>query len=198
MVIVTFDEMHFHAQDGSKPDLNVKGVGVRFVGPLAFLQDLAQILPSDGFSDPPVLEVTPDGITAGYSLGIPTAGVGAFSLENIALGAALMLPFFSGETALRLSFSERYHPFLVSVSLIGGGGSLAVFVNTHGVERIEGSIELGGNVTIDLVVVSANAHIMAGFHFAWDGSDLVFCGLRTYRRVSRNCSASPASRLTCR
>ena len=42
--------------------------------------------------------MTADGITAGYSLPIPSIGVGVFSLENISLSAALTLPFFTPES----------------------------------------------------------------------------------------------------
>jgi hypothetical protein len=114
--------------------------------------------------------VTPDGVTAGYTLGIPSAGVGAFSLENIALSAALELPFV-GPVGLRLAFSERFHPFLVTVSLVGGGGFLAVALDTKGIETIEGSLELGGNITVSLAIVEANAHVMMGFHFGMRQAD---------------------------
>ena len=39
------------------------------------------------------MRVTPDEIVAGYTLGLPAAGLGAFSLENIALGADCRIPF---------------------------------------------------------------------------------------------------------
>ena len=122
-------------------------------------------MPADGFSDPPAIEVTPEGITAGYSLAIPSAGVGAFSLENISISAEMELPFVDKPVALRLGFSERFHPFLVTVSLVGGGGFLAIELSTHGIQGIEGSLELGGNITVSLAIVEANAHVMIGFHF---------------------------------
>jgi hypothetical protein len=166
IVLVTFDQLRFHAERGKKVELHPQGVHVEFIGALSFVNQLAELLPADGFSDPPVLQVTPEGITAGYTLGIPAAGVGAFSLENIALSAQLSLPFVDDRPAnLRLAFSERFHPFLVTVSLVGGGGFLAVGVSTRGIDTVEGSLELGGNITISLGIVEANAHVMMGVHF---------------------------------
>ena len=55
---------------------------IQFQGDLSFLNTLQQFIPSDGFQDPPSLDVTADGITAGYTLPIPSIGVGVFSVEN--------------------------------------------------------------------------------------------------------------------
>jgi hypothetical protein len=164
IVVVTFDSLLFHVERSKKPDLSVEGVHVEFVGALSFVNQLAELMPSTGFSDPPVIQVTPEGVTAGYTLGIPAAGVGAFSLENIALSAEMELPF-ANPVGLRIAFSERFHPFLVTVSLIGGGGFLAVVLTTRGIKTIEGSLELGGNITVSLAIVEANAHVMMGFYF---------------------------------
>jgi hypothetical protein len=165
IVRVSIDLLHFHAEDGKKLDVDVQGVRLELRKELAFLNELARLLPADGFSDPPALRVTPEGVTASYTLGIPTAGVGIFSLENIAVSAGIMLPFVNRPAALRLAFSDRANPFLVSVSGIAGAGFFALEVDTDGVRRIEASVELGANVTVGLGVVSANAHVMAGFYF---------------------------------
>jgi hypothetical protein len=164
IVVVTFDKLLFHVERGRKPELSVEGVHVEFVGALSFVNQLAELMPPTGFSDPPVIQVTPEGVTAGYSLGIPAVGVGAFSLENIALSAEMELPF-ANPVGLRIAFSERFHPFLVTLSLVGGGGFLAVVLTTNGIETIEGSLELGGNITVSLAIIEANAHVLMGFYF---------------------------------
>ena len=141
------------------------GVRVQLREELEFLNALADIMPADGFSDGPTVKVTPRGVTAGYSLGLPSAGIGIFSLEQVAMSAGVTLPFDGTPAAVRLAFSERAHPFLVTVAMIGGAGFFAIEVNTDGVQRIEGSIEVGANMTVDLAIVSANVHVMAGFYF---------------------------------
>jgi hypothetical protein len=112
--------------------------------------------------------VTPQGVTVGYTLAIPSVGVGVFSVENIGLGAALELSFIGDPVRFRFNFSERQHPFLVSVSLFGGGGFFGIALGPDGIEMLEASIEFGANVSIDLVVASANVHIMAGIYLKLD------------------------------
>jgi IPT/TIG domain len=175
-VRVDFDQLSFQAQRGQKVDLSTgDNVQVSFGGNLAFLNELASLLPAGGLSDPPFLDAGPDGVTAGYTLAIPSAGIGALSLENLAITAALALPF-SGAAELRTAFADRSHPCLVTVSLIAGAGYLAVEVDATGIKRVEGSLELGANLTVDLVIVSANVHVLAGFFFSFDGTAVSFDG----------------------
>jgi hypothetical protein len=163
-----FNSVDFTASPGKKLDLSTNMGDVSFEGDLAFLNQLQKLIPSSGFSDPPAIEVTPQGVTVGYSLAIPSIGVGVFSVENIRLGAALELSFVGDPIRFRFAFSEREHPFLVSVSLLGGGGFFGLELGPDGIEMLEASIEFGANVSIDLVVASANVHIMAGVYLKLD------------------------------
>jgi hypothetical protein len=172
---ITIDQIAFDAPAGQKltvkcsmPSMDDNGP-LMFLGDLSFLNELRKIIPSDGFQDPPSLDVTPDGITAGYTLPVPSVGVGVFSLENIGISAALTLPFFTpNPLRFRFAFSEREHPFLISVSLLGGGGFFGITVGPDGVEILEASLEVGANVSIDVVVASGNVHIMAGVYLKYD------------------------------
>src|SRR5947209_10280125 len=112
-------------------DLRAQGISIEFSQALRFLNALAQILPRKGFDDGPSIAVKSDSITTGYTLAIPTAGIGAFSLENITLSAELSLPLIDKPAGLRLGFSNRDHPFLVTLSMIGGGGFFALALTTR-------------------------------------------------------------------
>lgn len=162
---VRFAALAFKAEQGQKVDVSAGGVDLEFEGPLSFVNTLKQILPQNGFSDPPSLAVDAEGITAGYSLGIPSAGVGIFSLENIALSAQLALPFVDKPASVRFAISERQHPFLVTVSLFGGGGFFALGVDTQKHTEVEAAIEFGGNLSLNLGVASGGVHVMAGIYF---------------------------------
>jgi hypothetical protein len=175
VVGITINQIVFDAPAGQKLTVGVSmpptddNGPIQFLGDLSFLNTLRKVIPSDGFQDPPSLDVTADGITAGYTLPVPSVGVGVFSIENIALSAALTLPFFApNPIRFRFAFSERQHPFLVSVSLLGGGGFFGLTVGPDGVEILEASIEFGANVTISVVVASGNVHIMAGVYLKYD------------------------------
>jgi hypothetical protein len=172
---ITINQIAFDAPAGQKLTVSVKmpptddNGPLLFLGDLSFLNELRKYIPSDGFQDPPSLDVTADGITAGYSLPIPSIGVGVFSIENIKLSASLTLPFFTpNPIRFRFAFSEREHPFLITVSLLGGGGFFGLVVGPDGVEMLEASIEVGANVSIDVVVASGNLHIMAGVYLKLD------------------------------
>ena len=87
-IILHFETIEFLLAAGKKPDVNVKfreGNGIEFAGPLTFINTLKDIIPFDGFSDPPYLDVTAEGINAGFDLAIPDLAVGVFALTNIAL-----------------------------------------------------------------------------------------------------------------
>jgi hypothetical protein len=169
-VIVWFDDLRFTADDGSKPDVAVNihpDEGIRFGGPLEFVNELRDVIPSNGFSDPPSLTVTPSGISASYSLNLPDLVVGIFSLTNASLGAGFELPFDGRPASVRFNFSERADPFSLTVSMLGGGGYFAIAVSSQGVEEIEAALEFGAQASIDLGVASGSVEVKAGIYFHW-------------------------------
>ena len=155
--------------------MRAEGVALEFDGPLKFVDTLKDILPANGFSDGPSLEVTAAGVRAGYTLGVPTVGVGIFSLQNLSLSAGLSLPFVD-QPGVRFAISERQKPFLVSVALFGGGGFFALGLNARGIEQIEAAIEFGGNLSLDLGVASGGVYVMAGIYFSMTGTEVKLTG----------------------
>jgi hypothetical protein len=168
IITIPFQKFEFHSWDGKKSDVDIKidsEKGILFGGALQFINELKDFIPSGGFSDPPNLEVTRDGIKAGYSIGIPTIAMGIFSIQNVSLSAGLMISFTGDPVRVRFAFSEREHPFVVTVSLFGGGGFCGLAVGADGVEMFEAALEFGGNVSLDIGVASGGVYIMAGFYF---------------------------------
>lgn len=167
VVVIDFETFEFVSEEGKKPDVHVELAGsnpITFIGDLAFLSALDKILSPANFSDPPYVDVTPQGIAAGYNLTIPTVAMGVFALQNLALGARLSLPFTGDPMRLRFNISELHDPFTVSVAPFGGGGFFALAVGVDGVEVLEGSIEFGGNFAVDLGVASGGVSLMAGIY----------------------------------
>jgi hypothetical protein len=138
---------------------------IEFVGILSFVETLKEFIPLDGFSDPPSLDVSTEGIKASFSLSLPTVAVGVFSLQNMSLGASFMLPFLVDPLSVRFNFCERQSPFLLTVSMFGGGGFFAITVDPAGVQRLEASFEFGASISIDLGVASGGVYVMAGIYF---------------------------------
>jgi hypothetical protein len=170
-IILWFEKLEFDSRPGQKPDVSVQlrdgEDAVQFGGPLEFVNDLRRFIPSNGFSDPPALSVTPSGISASFSLGLPTIGVGIFTLSNVTLGAGFNLPFDNRPVSVRFNFAERQRPFSLTVSLLGGGGFFAIAVGAKGVQEIEAALEFGAAIALNLVVASGSVEIKAGVYFNW-------------------------------
>ncbi|MCT0208260.1 hypothetical protein [Synechococcus sp. CS-1332] len=193
-IILWFDQLSFDSRPGQKPDVSVrmheKKPGdqfepVMFGGPLEFVNDLRRFIPSNGFSDPPALSVTPSGISASYSLGLPSISLGIFSLSNISIGAGFSLPFDNRPVSVRFNFAERQRPFSLTVSLLGGGGFFAIAVGAKGVQEIEAALEFGAAIALSLVVASGMVEIKAGVYFSWkdDGASPKRVVLAGYVRI---------------
>ncbi|NMR28111.1 hypothetical protein [Crystallibacter degradans] len=171
-----FGTLSFRAEAGRKMEVGAKDVKIAFAGPLEFVNALQSILPSDGFDDPPFLTVDSQGVVAGYTLGVPSIGVGIFSIQNIALTAALSIPFTDRPAGVRFAVCERHKPFLLTVSLFGGGGFFAAGVSANGLEQVEASLEFGGNISLNLGVASGGVSVMAGIYFGLTGTSVTLTG----------------------
>ena len=178
----------FAAERGKKVDVAVRLGAIEFLGILEFVNHLKDFIPLDGFEDPPILEVvtSPDpGVEVGFTLGIPTIGVGIMTMQNVSLGASVYLPFGDAPLNFRFAFCERQQPFTLTVSLFGGGGFFAMDVGIDKVVMVEAALEFGASVALDLVVAQGQATIMAGFYFQKTGEGFALTG---YFRASGSLS----------
>ena len=97
LVALKFGSITFTAASNSKPDFSLIFGGFEFRGQLSFVNKLREFIPLDGFNDPPYLDIIlpPDprpGVNVGFTQGIPTIGIGIFTLQNISFGAGFYLP----------------------------------------------------------------------------------------------------------
>ena len=169
-----FERIRFTMRIGKKPDIEVKFGSVRFVNELSFVETLRELIPLDGFSDPPAIEVTRSGITANYSMPLPSAAVGVFSLENIALSASLQVPFVGGTLEVGFAFCRREAPFRLTVSMLGGGGYFGIVLSADKIKVLEASLEFGAAVSLNFGVASGSLSVMAGVYFRLD----IECGVK--------------------
>ncbi|HVG43716.1 MAG TPA: hypothetical protein VM890_03270 [Longimicrobium sp.] len=173
LVEIDFEHVDFTAVDGRKPDVTVRLGEIRFCGPLEFVNELQRYIPLGGFEDPPNLDVvlSPNpGLNVGFTLGIPTMGVGVMTMQNVSLSAGFFLPFMDAELNFRFAFCERHQPFILTVSGLGGGGFFGIDVGLHGVVRVEAALEFGASVALNLGVASGQVTVMGGFYFQMAGS----------------------------
>jgi hypothetical protein len=178
-ITLQIDRLALTLRHGEKPnvDLVFKDDGIVFTGPLAFVETLKDLIPISGFSDPPGLDVTPEGIAASYTLQLPNVAVGVFSLQNLSLGAGFTIPFVGSQPLnARFAFCEREHPALLTVTLFGGGAFFAITIDPGGVEVLEAALEFGACVAIDLGVASGSVSAMGGVYFKMESNEATLTG----------------------
>lgn len=167
-ILLDFEHILFKIESGKKPEIDVKLRELTFTGPLSFVNALKDVLPLDGFSDPPALDVSTQGIKASYSFPLPSVAVGIFSLANVSIGAALNVPFVGTEPlTVSFFFSTREHPFTLTVSALGGGGFFGITLSPSGVVSLEASIEFGASLALSFGggAISGEVTVMAGIYF---------------------------------
>lgn len=164
LVQLAFRRIGFHAGSVGKPEVDVVFGGLKFLGPLAFVDRLRELIPFDGFSDPPFVDVSPDGVRAGFDLTLPNVAVGVFSLENIALGADARVPFLGDAMTVGFAFCSKDAPFRLTVMAVGGGGWLALRASPKGLVLLELGLEAAASLSVDLGVASGAVSISVGVY----------------------------------
>jgi type VI protein secretion system component Hcp len=168
-VFVNFVLFEFTKKSGQKPDVTVQldtAQPIEFAGDLEFVEELRKAIPPDLFGDGPSLDITSTGVRAGFAITLPPIAVGVFALKDVSLGAGLTLPFTDGKPALDFNVSTRERPFLLSVSIFGGGGFFHLQLDTAGMKELEAAFEFGVTASLDLGVASGSVHMMAGIYFS--------------------------------
>jgi hypothetical protein len=68
------------------------------------------------------MQVTADGMLAGFSVDLPEIALGMFSITNLSLGADVQVPFIGKAVTVGFNFCTRDDPFTIAVAFLGGGG----------------------------------------------------------------------------
>jgi hypothetical protein len=179
-IAITFNSLKFTSRNGQK--LKVKAdlpsdSPIQFIGPLEFVQKLADILPPGIFGGKgPSIDLKPDKIRVTYTLGLPPLSIGVFSLEHISIMTGLDLPYLDGNPALEFAFASRGSPFLLTVECVGGGGFVHIVLDADGIQMVEGALEFGAEISLDLGVASGSVRIMGGIYFQLTGTSTDLTG----------------------
>ena len=173
-ITVAFHEVSFDSVNGSTPDITVKMGAIRFGEALSFVAELAKKLsPDNGF----FIELFDLGVLAGFRWTLPTISTGAMNLIDLSFNAGVALSFGEEPATLNLSVSTRQRPFTLSVGIYGGGGFFGLKMTPKGVVEIEGALEFGAIVALDLMgIARGKAYVMAGIYFCFGSNHTVLSG----------------------
>lgn len=159
-----FDHLMFKAGSSGKAEVDASVGNIEFVGILSFVERIKQLIPLDGFSDPPYVDVKPDGVTAGFSLDLPNLAIGVFSLSNMSLAADVRVPFLGDVVSVGFGFCTRERPFNLAVLCLGGGGWFGIRLSPRGLEVLELGLEAGAYLSINLGVASGSVSMAIGIY----------------------------------
>ena len=162
---LNFEKIEFSVDSKAKMDVDVLLSDIKFVGPLSFVETLRDLIPLDGFSDPPYLDISAQGIKAGFDVALPSIAVGVLNISNLSLGAGFTVPFIGQPLSVQFNFCTREQPFLLTVYMFGGGGFFGVTIDPNGVQILEASFEFGASLSVDFGVASGGVSVMAGIYF---------------------------------
>ncbi|HZT97259.1 MAG TPA: hypothetical protein VFB34_10540 [Chloroflexota bacterium] len=166
VMAVPFVYLRFTIKSGEKLKCDPALNEIVFEDFLQFVNGLRQYL--NAFSDPPFLDVKSDHVEAGYTLALPSIDVGAFSLQNISLGAKISIPYFGDAIVISFNFCTKDNPFVLTIYIFGGGGYLEIDLGPEGLVGLHAALEFGVDCAFDIGVASGGVHIMVGIYFDYD------------------------------
>lgn len=169
LIRVPFDHLSFKAGSSGKPEIDVVLGDLEFLGPLSFVDVIRRLVPFDGFSDPPYMEVSPDGAKAGFTLALPSVAIGIFNLSNLSLGADVRIPFLGEHVSVGFNFCSRERPFSLSVMCLGGGGWFVIRIAPDGLDLLEIGLEATASLSVDLGVASGSVSVAIGIYLRLEG-----------------------------
>ncbi|MEO3413801.1 hypothetical protein AAFO92_03980 [Roseovarius sp. CAU 1744] len=173
---LNFDRISFSIDSAAKMDVDVLLQDIKFVGPLSFVETLRDLIPLDGFSDPPYLDISTEGISAGFDIALPTVAVGVLNISNLSLGAGFTVPFIGQPLSVSFNFCSREQPFCLTVYMFGGGGFFGVTIDPQGVQILEAAFEFGASISVDFGVASGGVEVMAGIYFRMEQDEASLTG----------------------
>lgn len=168
-LIVGFSAFDFVSNSGEKLHVSPSLSTVSFAGALSFVNALQSLLQQAGSNlGGLTIDVQPSGVTVSDSVALPDIAVGVMSLQNLALGAELVIPFTGDPATITFLFCSKAKPFILSYCGFAGGGFFAVTASLAGIKSVEIELWFGGSLAINLGVASGGVHIMAGIDIIFD------------------------------
>lgn len=164
-VTINFRGLTFTTGSGRTPDFDVRFGGTEIGRDARFLQQLQEYLSPKGGGLKVALTSNSPGIEASYGVNLGTFGVGTLSFSNVVLFAGAVLPFDNKPAAFTISIGRPSAPFLISSTIFGGGGYLALTTKSNGqFKSFECSFDYGGVAAFGFGPLSGQGQLTLGIY----------------------------------
>lgn len=164
-VTLHFRGLTFQSGGGRSSSFDVRFDRVEIGEKAQFLKQLESYLTPKG-GRPPIRPLTDKpGIEASYGINLGSFGVGTLSFSNVTLNAGARLPFTNDEAVFVVSIGRPDAPFLISSTIFGGGGYLALLANPEGFIGLEASFDYGGVFAFGFGPLTGSGQITLGVYF---------------------------------
>jgi hypothetical protein len=164
VLTIDFAYIAFQAGSGRSSDLDVRIRGVRFEGPLTFIQALQDTLA--GLVDAFLPLIQDRRVTISYQSPPFDAGAPGFIFLNLSFGISLDLFFDRRPMRATFRLAQPENKAMVAAGVYGGAFFMSLTVTpTQGVVEIEMALEMGALLAFSLGPVRGFVRFMAGLYY---------------------------------
>jgi hypothetical protein len=175
VITLYFRPATFSSEDGRQPDVSIKVAKAELGEAVAFISELASYLSPAGGSGF-FIDLSPEGVEAGFAIDLGTISIGEVSFTNISLGASVELPFDNRPALFKFNFARRDAPFLIFATPFGGGGFLSIISDSRSVVGFEAAFEYGGGGAFAVGPLTGQGRIMTGLYISRSASSVSLSG----------------------
>jgi hypothetical protein len=166
VVTLNFHGLEFRSGGGRTSGFDVRFGDFKIGSKAKFLKQLEPYVSPKGGLPPVRMMRDKPGIEASYGINLGSFGVGYLSFSNVSLNAGARLPFGAREEAeFLISIGRQDAPFLISSTVFGGGGYLALLANGKGFIGLECSFDYGGVFAFGFGPLTGAGQITLGMYF---------------------------------
>lgn len=166
-VLIRCRMLEFSVNESGQTSFNIDILGVElkgvFLSFIKMLEDfIAGLLGDSGIS----IQISSAGVIVTLpSFNLPAITMGAFNLQNLSIGSSVELSFRSEPILYKCNFSTPQNPFLVSITIYGGGGAVTLVTDIRRVVLFSATFTFGAFATLNLYIASGSAAVLGGLTY---------------------------------
>jgi len=170
---VKMSKLELVMQTGQELDCKCQVLDMEPGPALGFINEISALLGGQsGFRLLPTFR----GVKVGYEFKKDHEVLGGFTIQNLSFSIFAEFPFDNSPVLVTMALADKINPFLISVGIYGGGGSLALRTRADTLEMLEASFEYGVVAALEFGVAKGSGRITAGVYIRLGGSNPVIQG----------------------